>query len=90
MQRMRRIRAHISDHDSSPASRSSASTFFLGDGRFTGPDTIEVSGSKLTFKKAVIATGARAVRPAVPGIEEAGYLTNETVFSLTEKPERSP
>ncbi|HZE88405.1 MAG TPA: mercuric reductase [Verrucomicrobiae bacterium] len=88
MQRMRRIRAHISDHDSVARFAKLGVDVFLGDGRFTGPDTIEVSGSKLTFKKAVIATGARAVRPAVPGIEEAGYLTNETVFSLTEKPER--
>src|SRR5262249_50517131 len=38
--------------------------------------------------KAVLATGARAARPAIPGLEEAGYLTNETVFSLTELPRR--
>jgi pyruvate/2-oxoglutarate dehydrogenase complex dihydrolipoamide dehydrogenase (E3) component len=42
----------------------------------------------LRFKKAVIATGARAARLPIEGIEEAGYLTNETVFSLTERPQR--
>jgi pyruvate/2-oxoglutarate dehydrogenase complex dihydrolipoamide dehydrogenase (E3) component len=36
----------------------------------------------------VIATGARADRPAIPGLAEAGFLTNETVFSLTELPPR--
>jgi pyruvate/2-oxoglutarate dehydrogenase complex dihydrolipoamide dehydrogenase (E3) component len=44
--------------------------------------------STLRYKKAVIATGARAVRPTVPGLDEAGYLTNETVFSLTDRPSR--
>ena len=36
----------------------------------------------------MIATGARATQPDITGIEEAGYLTNETVFSLTERPDR--
>jgi len=36
----------------------------------------------------VIATGARAHRPPVPGLAEAGFLTNETVFALTERPPR--
>jgi pyruvate/2-oxoglutarate dehydrogenase complex dihydrolipoamide dehydrogenase (E3) component len=51
---------------------------------------VEVDGQALHFKKAVIASGARAVAPHPPieGIEEAGYLTNETVFSLTQRPER--
>jgi pyruvate/2-oxoglutarate dehydrogenase complex dihydrolipoamide dehydrogenase (E3) component len=74
---------------------------FFGQARFTGAATIEVrsnepqhgrtedpSYSVLRFKKAVIATGARAAAPSVPGLAEAGYLTNETVFSLTELPRR--
>lgn len=42
----------------------------------------------LQFKKATICTGARAAAPEIPGLAEAGYLTNETVFSLTELPSR--
>ena len=42
----------------------------------------------LEYSKAVIATGARAVAPPIPGLAEAGYLDNETVFSLTERPRR--
>jgi pyruvate/2-oxoglutarate dehydrogenase complex dihydrolipoamide dehydrogenase (E3) component len=42
----------------------------------------------LRFKKAVIATGARAASPPIPGLDESGFLTNETVFSLTELPKR--
>lgn len=61
---------------------------FFGQGRFASDDTVEVDGRTLRFRKAVIATGARAVHPPVPGLVEAGFLTNETVFSLTERPPR--
>jgi pyruvate/2-oxoglutarate dehydrogenase complex dihydrolipoamide dehydrogenase (E3) component len=61
---------------------------FLGEARFSGPRTVQAAGHNLNFRKAVIATGARAVDPPVPGLPEAGYLTNETVFSLTERPRR--
>jgi hypothetical protein len=46
----------------------------------TGPDTIEVGGQSLRFAKAVIATGARAAAPPIPGLKEVPFLTNETLF----------
>jgi pyruvate/2-oxoglutarate dehydrogenase complex dihydrolipoamide dehydrogenase (E3) component len=61
---------------------------FFGTGRFTAPDSVEVAGARLRFRKAAICTGARAAAPPIPGIDEAGYLTNETVFSLTRLPGR--
>ncbi|MFQ5804751.1 MAG: FAD-dependent oxidoreductase, partial [Candidatus Methylomirabilales bacterium] len=88
MERMRRLRARISHHDSVHRFRELGIDVFLGEGRFTGRDTIEVDGKTLRFSKAVIATGARAAAPPIPGLAEAGYLTNETVFSLTELPRR--
>ena len=88
MERMRRLRAAISGHDSARRFRDLGVDVFLGEARFSGPRTIEVAGQTLHFTKAVIATGARAVDPPVPGMAEAGYLTNETVFSLTERPRR--
>src|SRR6185503_16825974 len=42
----------------------------------------------LRFRRAVIATGARAAVPPIPGLAEAGYLTNETIFNLTALPPR--
>ena len=53
-----------------------------------GPDRLTVDNQTLRFKKACIATGGRAVRPPIPGLDEAGYLTNETVFNLTRQPHR--
>jgi len=88
MERMRRLRARISVHDSARRFKGLGVDVFLGEGRFTSPETVEVGGKTLRFKKAVIATGTRPVHPAIDGIAEAGFLTNETVFSLTERPRR--
>jgi pyruvate/2-oxoglutarate dehydrogenase complex dihydrolipoamide dehydrogenase (E3) component len=89
MERMRRIRARISHEDSAARYREEFGIdVYLGQGRFTGNDSVDVDGAELRFKKAVIATGARAAAPPVEGLAETGYLTNETVFELTERPER--
>jgi pyruvate/2-oxoglutarate dehydrogenase complex dihydrolipoamide dehydrogenase (E3) component len=88
MERMRRLRARISAHDSARRFKDLGVDVFLGKGRFSGPDTVEVAGKRLRFKKAVIATGTRPVHPTIEGLAEAGFLTNETVFSLTEQPLR--
>jgi len=88
MARMRKVRAHISRVDSAHRYTSLGVDVFIGEGRFTGPDTVEVAGQPLTFTKAAICTGARAAAPPIPGLEDAGYLTNETIFSLTKLPPR--
>ena len=88
MERMRRLRAGISRNDSAHRLKEHGVDVFLGDATFTGPDTLEVDGRRLHFRRAVIATGARAASLPIPGLAEAGYLTNETVFSLTELPRR--
>lgn len=89
MERMRRLRAGLSHHDSVERYQQKLGVdVFLGEGRFSGQNTIEVAGQTLQFKKAVIATGARALQPPIPGLQEAGYLTNETIFNLTERPKR--
>ncbi|MEX1096133.1 MAG: mercuric reductase [Planctomycetales bacterium] len=88
MERMRRIRSGISPHDSAARFRDLGVDVFLGDAKFTGGDTVEVGGQTLRFARACVATGARAAAPPIPGLKETGYLTNETVFSLTELPRR--
>jgi pyruvate/2-oxoglutarate dehydrogenase complex dihydrolipoamide dehydrogenase (E3) component len=88
MERMRRLRARLSHHDSVERFTRLGVDVFLGSARFVGPDAVEVDGARLRFSKAVIATGARAARPAITGLAEAGFLTNETVFELTDRPHR--
>ena len=88
MERMRSLRARISPNDAVARYRNLGIDVFLGEGHFMGRDMIEVAGKHLQFKRAVIATGARAISPNIPGIAEAGFLTNETIFSLTNRPQR--
>ena len=89
MARMRDVRAEISPNDSARRFTDHYGVdVFFGDARFTGRDRIEVAGRTLEFSKAVIATGARAAVPPIPGLAEAGFLTNHTVFDLTEQPRR--
>jgi len=88
MERLRRLRAGIAPNDSAARFRSLGVDVFLGDAKFTGPETVDVKGQSLRFRKAVIATGARAHHPDVPGLADAGYLTNESVFTLTQLPRR--
>src|SRR6266542_3308647 len=88
MARMRRLRAAISRNDSAARYRDLGVDVFLGEARFTAPDRVEVDGNPLQFRRAIIATGARAAVPSIPGLAEAGYLTNETVFDLTQLPAR--
>jgi pyruvate/2-oxoglutarate dehydrogenase complex dihydrolipoamide dehydrogenase (E3) component len=88
MERMRRLRADLSPHDSAARFRELGVDVFLGGGKFTGRDTVEVAGQALRFAKAAIATGARAAAPAIPGLDSVPYLTNETIFSLTALPRR--
>jgi pyruvate/2-oxoglutarate dehydrogenase complex dihydrolipoamide dehydrogenase (E3) component len=89
MERVRRVRADISPHDSARRFRDVYGVdVYLGDGRFTGRDSAEVDLRSLRFERAVIATGARAVVPPITGLAEAGFLTNDTVFNLTEQPAR--
>lgn len=87
-ERMRALRAGLAPVDGAARFRALGVDVFLGHGRFAGRDVIDVDGARLRFRRAVIATGARAAVPPVPGLADAGYLTNETVFTLTDRPRR--
>lgn len=88
MERMRRLRADISPHDSAARFTDLGVDVFLGEGRFTGRNELTVGDTKLRFSKAAICTGARAALPDIDGLSGTDPLTNETVFSLTELPAR--
>ncbi len=89
MERMRQVRANISHHDSAERFKGLGIDTFFGEGKFTSANTFEIRGQTIEFKKAVIATGSRPFELPIPGLAEAGFLTNESVFfSLTELPPR--
>jgi pyruvate/2-oxoglutarate dehydrogenase complex dihydrolipoamide dehydrogenase (E3) component len=88
MRRMRSIRADISAHDGVRRFSDLGVDVYLAAGRFVSPKAIEAGEARLEFRRAVIATGARAGSVPIPGLENAGYLTNETLFELESLPRR--
>lgn len=88
MGRLRRVRASISRHDSAVRFRDLGVDVYFGEARFTGPRSVQVGEQTLDFHRAIVATGARPVLPAIPGLSEALPLTNETLFNLTARPAR--
>ena len=88
MERMRKLRASISPADSVQRLTNLGIDVFLGQAEFIDESSLKVGDSTLSFAKAIIATGARAKIPNIPGLDEAGFLTNETLFNLTELPKR--
>ncbi|NRA46937.1 MAG: FAD-dependent oxidoreductase [Oligoflexales bacterium] len=89
MERMRKLRSSIAPVDSAERySKDLGVDVFLGKGKFTGPNTIEVDGETLEFARAVVATGGTATIPPIPGLAEAPILTNSNVFNLTKLPKR--
>ena len=88
MERMRRLRARISPIDGASRFAGLGVDVFLGRGEFTAPNRLRVDGRELNFRRAIIATGARAALIPVPGLEGPNVHTSETIFSLTELPPR--
>src|ERR1700733_7914280 len=88
MERMRRVRARISRRVSAQRLSTAGVDVYFGEARFVASDAVEVEGKRLRFKRALISSGAHPKPPSIPGIAEAGYLTNENVFDLNECPPR--
>lgn len=88
MLRMRTLRAAMSDVDGAERFRSLGVDVFFGDASFLDDRTVQVGAARLKFRRAIIATGARASVPPIPGLADTPFLTNESIFSLTEQPAR--
>src|SRR5438045_4106884 len=88
MEHVRSVRARIARQISAKGLAAHGVDLFFAEARFAGPDSVAVDADLLRFQKALIATGARPTAPSIPGLAEAGYLTHETVFELTERPNR--
>lgn len=85
---VREVRAGIAHHDSVERYSENGVDVFLGEAAFVDRHTVAVGDTRLTAAKIVITTGARAALPPIPGLADAGALTNETVFDLQEQPKR--
>ena len=93
MTRMRKKRADISPVDSAQRFTELGIDVFFGQGAFEDGGTVSVTtaageATQLKYKKAVIASGARAAAPPIKGMDSINYLTNENLFSLATLPKR--
>jgi pyruvate/2-oxoglutarate dehydrogenase complex dihydrolipoamide dehydrogenase (E3) component len=89
-----RVHAHvqgvigaIAPHDSVERFEGLGCTVIQAAARFTGPDEVAAGGQRIRARRFVVATGSTAAVPPVPGLAETPYLTNETIFELTERPD---
>jgi pyruvate/2-oxoglutarate dehydrogenase complex dihydrolipoamide dehydrogenase (E3) component len=83
---MRKIRSEIAEHDSVARYSGSGVDVFLGAASIADDATVHVGDVALNARRIVIATGARAAIPPIPGLEEAEPLTNESLFDLRSPP----
>ena len=88
MRRMRQRRAALAVNDSAERLTRLGIHVFFGDAAFAGAREIAVGDRTLRFTRAAIATGSRPAVPAIDGLSNTPYLTNETVFELTARPDR--
>ena len=89
MERMRQARERVAHHDDPERFRKMGVHVHFGTARFIGADTLDVEGvGTLKSKRIIVATGARPAIPPIPGLEEAGYQTHETIFDLERHPAR--
>ena len=88
MTRLRRVRSHLTATTSVRQLTASGVDVYFGNTQFEGRDRLSVNGQPLQFDKALIATGARPHVPDIPGLKQAGFLTNASVFDLAELPPR--
>src|SRR5262249_36477204 len=88
MERVRRMRSMSSAGDAVQAVEEAGAEVYLGHTNFIAPDVVRVDGRQLRFRKAVIATGSDPLVPPIEGLRAGEYLTNESVFTVTELPAR--
>jgi pyruvate/2-oxoglutarate dehydrogenase complex dihydrolipoamide dehydrogenase (E3) component len=88
MARMRNRRDRLAHHDSEERLRGAGVDVYRGSAAFTSPREIAVSGKRLRFWRAVIATGSRPAIPPIPGLADVAPLTNDTIFDIDTLPRR--
>jgi pyruvate/2-oxoglutarate dehydrogenase complex dihydrolipoamide dehydrogenase (E3) component len=76
----------IAPHDSVERFEGLGVEVIQAPGRFTAPDMLVAGGQRIRARRYVVATGSRAAVPPIPGLKDVSYLTNESLFDLTELP----
>jgi pyruvate/2-oxoglutarate dehydrogenase complex dihydrolipoamide dehydrogenase (E3) component len=88
MQRVHQVIAKIEPHDSTQRYTGLGVECVSGKARLVSPYHVVVDGRTITTRSIVIATGGRPAIPRIPGIDDVGYLTSDTLWELQDLPQR--
>lgn len=88
MQRVYDSQTTLAPNDSAAHWKSLGIDVFLGSGRFTSINKVEVGNQTIHFKKAIISTGTQPILLNVPGLDPSDYFTNQNIFSISTLPPR--
>lgn len=92
LDRVHRVRQHVYDEADAPERLAAFGVETAhAEAVFLDPHTVRLtdadgSARRVTFEKGLIATGSRPVVPTIDGLDGVPFLTNETLFELTEQP----
>ncbi len=87
MAHVKGVIASIAPHDGVPRYRAMGVETIKAEARFVDPETVEAGERRIRARRFVIATGSRPAIPPIEGLADVAYLTNETLFDLTERPD---
>jgi pyruvate/2-oxoglutarate dehydrogenase complex dihydrolipoamide dehydrogenase (E3) component/uncharacterized membrane protein YdjX (TVP38/TMEM64 family) len=88
MERVQRVIKTVEPHDSVERYTRLGVECLTGEAKITSPWTVTVGEKTLTTRNIVIAAGSRPLVPPIPGIEDVGYVTSDTIWGLRELPRR--
>jgi len=83
MARTRQIRTRIAEYHTVERLQAQGIDVLFGDARFVEPTIVIAGEAPLPFKKAIVATGARPRSSNIPGLDQVGYLTSQSVLCHT-------
>ncbi|MBX0357272.1 NAD(P)/FAD-dependent oxidoreductase [Halobacillus sp. Nhm2S1] len=86
MERVANALQDVQEHDSKDRFIDLGIDIYEAEGTFIDEHTLQVGEQTITAKRFVIATGSSPAIPPIDGMDKVNYLTNETIFSLNQKP----
>lgn len=87
MERMRRSRKADREQIREGIKQQQNLDYYEGEGHFISDYTLEVNGGTIKGEKIFITSGSRPLIPPIKGLDDVGYLTNETILELNGKPD---
>ncbi len=88
MERVQRVIKTVEPHDSVERFTKLGVDCIQGEAKITSPYTVSVNGKEITTRNIIIASGGRPFIPPLPGLEEAGCYTSDTIWNLRVLPKR--